>query len=84
MRSPLESAIRDQLAHYVTGQASLDEFKDWLLGATWTVDERAEPVAMDLTYDIQLSLAEHSSEGFSEAELRDRLRPLLRASVAAS
>lgn len=84
MRSPLESAIRDRLTHYLAGQASLDEFKDWLLGATWNVDDRDEPVAMDLTYDIQLLLAEYSSEGFPEADLRHQLRPLLKVPVGSS
>ena len=78
MQSSLGLAIREHLADYVDGEASLLDFKDWLVGATWDVDESGEPEAIDLTYEIKLLLAEQSSEGWPETELRDLLRPLAR------
>lgn len=78
MQSSLELAIRERLAAYLDGEMSLDDFKDWLVGATWDVEQSGEPAAIDLAYDVKLLLAEHSSEGFPETELRTLLRLLHR------
>lgn len=73
----LKIRIREHLAEYLTGNASLDDFKDWLIGATWEVEKLGEPDAVELTFDTKMELAEHPSERFLETELRDRLRSLL-------
>ncbi|MGH2557645.1 MAG: hypothetical protein ACRDJH_01165 [Thermomicrobiales bacterium] len=70
MRSSLERAIRERLAEYLDGERQLDDFKDWLVGATWNVEQSKEPAAVDLTYEIKLLLAEHSGGYLTENELR--------------
>jgi hypothetical protein len=54
----------------------LDEFKDWLIGATWDIDAGGDPSAIALTYGIKLALAEHSSGYVAEDELRRELASL--------
>jgi hypothetical protein len=77
MTTSLEQTILRHLAAYVAGTTSLDEFEDWLIGVTWNIEQANDPAATDLAYDIELFLAEQSTENFSEAELREMLRPLV-------
>lgn len=72
-----ERMLRDQLAAYLSAELSLDGFKDWLVGTTWDIDESGDHGAIDLAYDIKLSLAEHSSGRTTEAELQAELHLLL-------
>jgi hypothetical protein len=76
MSSLRVSDLRQHLTEYLDGDASLDDFKDWLVGATWDIDETGDAAAIELTYDIKLALAEHSGGHISENELRTELRPL--------
>lgn len=76
MPSSLELDLRDRLGRYLDGRASLDEFKDWLIGATWDIDVGDDPAAVALTYEIKLALAEHSSGYMAEDELRRELEAL--------
>jgi hypothetical protein len=80
MRASLEHAIRERLAEYLEGERQLDEFKDWLVGATWDVEQSKEPAAIDLTYEIKLLLAEHSGGYLTEDELRAELAPVSESS----
>ena len=45
------------------------------------VEEHGSQVAEDLTYDIELRLAEFSGGGWTEEELKDLLRPLAEPKV---
>ncbi len=76
MSSPHASDLRQHLTEYLNGDVSLDDFKYWLVGATWDIDETGDPAAIELTYDIKLALAEHSGGHISEDELRSELQPL--------
>jgi len=58
---PLETAIRRHLARYLAGNLTLNELQDWLVNATWTMEETASPAAVQLVYSIELVLAELSS-----------------------
>ena len=82
MPSPLSSEIRRLLASDLTGQSSLDEFKDWLGGETWDVEQRHDPEADDLTDEINPVLAEQSGGHITDDHARWALRPLVEAAPA--
>jgi hypothetical protein len=74
--SQLEQSIRQHLVDYLAGQISLDDFTSWLVGATWNVASTESAGAAELTYSVELALAEHSSGLLSDEELRAELRAL--------
>ncbi len=76
MSPSLASEIRDHLARYVEGELSLSALDEWFVPATWDVDRTADRVAIDLTYEIVLRLAEYSNGDCTEQELKALLRPL--------
>lgn len=73
----LERQIRQQLAHYIAGEQSLETFTEWFFPATWNVHLRNDRAAEDLAYEIGLRLAEFSSGDWTEDELKALLRPLV-------
>src|SRR5687768_10744942 len=77
MQPSLDVAIREQLARYLRGEMSIAEFEDWFIPATWNVDQVGNDVARELTYEIQLRLAEFSYPHWTEAELKELLIPLV-------
>ncbi len=80
MASSFSRSIRDRVHAYAIGALSLDDFKDWFIGATWDV-EQDHPEAADLTYDIKLLLAEYSSGDLSKSDLRAGLKLLVTSRV---
>lgn len=81
MTPSLSQSILQRADAYVSGRASLDTFKDWLVGATWNV-EQDEPGAAGLTYEIKLLLAEQSSGDLAETDLRMALRRVVAGVVS--
>lgn len=77
----LEHAIRGQLASYLVGNTSLDDFKLWLVSRTWNPDSGQEPMASRLVSQIKLVLAEHSGGFRSDEELKHELTNLHNASA---
>ncbi|MGH2534188.1 MAG: hypothetical protein ACRDJW_18120 [Thermomicrobiales bacterium] len=75
MRIPLDQAILDQLSAFLADEISLDEFKDWLVDATWHLTPDDESSAARLAIRIKHRLAEHSSGYISDDALRQVLRP---------
>jgi hypothetical protein len=73
----LETSIRQRLACYLAGDMSLNDFQDWLVGATWHIDDKVAPEAAELTYSIEHALAEASTGLLSREELDAELRSLL-------
>ena len=73
---PLETTIRRHLASFLAGDASLDAFVDWFVGVAWTIEETGSPEARELTYAIELALAEASSGLLTPQELRGQLQAL--------
>lgn len=71
-----ENEIRDQLAGYLAGHIPLRELSSWLYEATWDMDADTDPSTQAFAYAVLARLAEHSSAGFSEAELRTGLSKL--------
>lgn len=82
MSSPLVQDIQGRLARYLAGDSSLDEFKDWLVGETWEVEQRADAEAEKLTYRIKHRLAEQSGGHITEDALRRTLQPLVASAPA--
>jgi hypothetical protein len=82
MDRSLELAIHEHLAEHLTGKSHLDEFKSWLIGATWGLD-RSQPVpGIELANKIELALAEHSGGYRTDEELLENLESLLSESLA--
>lgn len=77
MAHSLTSAIRDHIAALLTDQISLFEFQDWLVGATWDIEQHADPDATDLAYSSKLALAELSRGDISQSMFRKRMRELV-------
>lgn len=72
MTHPHETAIRANVIDYIVGDTSLDEFKDWIVGLSWELDEGDDPVLTDLAYGVLLTLSENNDE----ARIKDSLRSL--------
>ncbi len=77
MQTPPDRSIRDHLAAYLASASSLDELKDWLVGATWDMDEAADPAATELVYDVKLTLADESSGIATKTEMDETLAALV-------
>lgn len=77
MSTPREIAIRGRLARYVAAETSLDEFKDWLVGETWDIEQRGDPAAERLAYRIKHRFAEQSGGHVTEDDTRRLLQPLV-------
>ncbi len=81
MQSSLDLNLRDQLARYLTGDVSLDEFKDWLAAETWDLEQHGNP-ASTLAIRVKHRLAEQSSGYCTEEDLKHMLRPLAAVGAA--
>lgn len=66
-------AIREKLAHFLTGGLSLDQFEDWLVQKSWNMHRDSDDQSQKLASAIELRLAEHSNGHLSEPELRAEL-----------
>ncbi len=58
MTHPLETEIRAQVIDYIVDGITLDEFKDWIVGETWELNEDDDPALTDLAYGVLLTLSE--------------------------
>lgn len=77
MERSLEQSIHAHLAKHLAGEEQLDDFKLWLVSATWTLDQTQQTPEIQLANEIKLVLAEHSGGFLSDKELRDELVTLL-------
>jgi hypothetical protein len=82
MSISLDRAIHDHLAAYLAGENTLDEFKDWLVGATWELTPDDNSVTAKLAIRIKHRLAEHSGGFISDDELKQSLQPCIYQPVA--
>lgn len=82
MAHSLSTSIRDQIVALLADQTSLLEFQDWLVGATWDIEQHADPEAADLAYSSKLALAELSRGDISQMAFRERLRELVGTAVS--
>jgi hypothetical protein len=81
MADSLAIAIRERVDAFLAGDLTLPQFQEWLVANTWDVEERGDPHATDLTYEIKLALAEHSRGDISGHELRDRMSEAIKTTV---
>ena len=77
MEKRLDLEIREKLAEYLVNQISLDQFQQWIVPATWDIEESNNSLASDLAHEIQLRLAEFSENHWTEGELRRLFSPLV-------
>jgi hypothetical protein len=75
-----EREIRDQLAAYLEGAVPLREFSGWLYRETWDM-AGSDPGARAFAYEVLGRVAERSTAGFGEQELREELRRLAEHAV---
>jgi hypothetical protein len=73
----LDAQIRSQIAGYIEGAISLDSFQKWFIPIAWEIEQAGvSSDEVELVNNIELLLAEYTSEHLTEDELRDELRPL--------
>ena len=72
-----ENQIREQLARYLRGELSRDQFEDWLVQRSWNMHRDSVEAAQKLAAAIELRLAEHSSGHLDEPSLRSELLPFV-------
>ena len=60
MADSLAVDIRERVTAFLAGELTRTQFQEWLIANTWDVEQRGDPQATDLTYEIKLALAEHS------------------------
>lgn len=76
-KPPIDVQIRTNLARYLAGEMTLDEFEDWFVPATWDIERRDNPAAESLTAAILLALSECNGDE-RDANIRNlRLQPIL-------
>jgi hypothetical protein len=68
-----EHHIREAVARYVSGEISRQELQEWFAPVAWELLAGDPSPAADLAADIELALAEATSEGWTGHELRERL-----------
>jgi len=73
---PTASQIRDRIAAFLRGRATLEEFEDWLVQNTWNIHLTSSPEAEHLAYAVELRLSEYSVGHLTGQQLRDELRQL--------
>ncbi|MCA9879944.1 MAG: hypothetical protein KC442_19250 [Thermomicrobiales bacterium] len=82
--SDLETSIRRQLSQHLAGALALSEFTDWFVGASWGIDLQDDPGAANLTYAIELALAERTDNVLTADELTATLRELAQGRTLAA
>jgi hypothetical protein len=81
MADSLTADIRERVTAFLAGELTRTQFQEWLVANTWDVEQRGDPQATDLTYEIKLALAEQSRGDISQTELHERLRDAIKAAV---
>jgi len=76
MLSSLEAALRGRVGQLSSGETSVQEFGAWFVPATWEIDPARDPISHDRASEICLRLAKYSRGHWTEAQLKDQLRPL--------
>lgn len=71
------SQIRERIAQFLDGQIDLENFEDWIIQNTWNIHLSGSVAAESLTFAIEESLSEYSSNHINESELRGELLDIL-------
>lgn len=75
--NPLDIQIRERLLGYLNGGTDLHAFEDWFVPAAWDIEKSGACQALDLTYEVELLLAEYTNGHRSESDLREELCRLI-------
>lgn len=73
------SQIREHLSLLLDHQIGLDSFEDWFVQNTWNIHQSGSMAAESLTFAIEESLSEYSSEHINDDELRAELFGILQS-----
>lgn len=68
--------IREQLARYITGEITLQQFREWFSPQAWNIHQRADVSTAQLVHEIDLVLAEHDHGDWTEEEVKQHFFPL--------
>lgn len=63
----LIDSVRAHIQQFLDGAESLDDFEDWLVGASWNIHKIADHELRRFVGSVELRLAEHS-EGHMESD----------------
>ena len=69
--------LRKQLARYLNGKSSLQQFRKWFDVETWGLAADSDSPVRQLAGEIELRLAEFTSGHLSENDLRAGLQAFL-------
>jgi len=69
--------IRQCLLSFLREEIDLERLEDSIVLKSWNIHRSSDIAAQRLAYQIELLLAEHSSEHMSEAQLRSAFLPLV-------
>jgi hypothetical protein len=73
------SQIKEWLSKFLDGQISFDAFEDWFVQNTWNIHLSGSVAAESLTFAVEESLSEYSSQHISDQILREELSQILGA-----
>ncbi len=68
--------IREYVDQLLANNCSLDEFEDWLVGASWNMHQNADSEVQQLVGFLELHLAEYSAGHLDYSDLIVELRTL--------
>ena len=71
-----ELEARQQLARYLKGELTLNEFQDWFVPQSWNFHQASDPSLQKFVSGVELALAEFGNGDWSENELRQLLNIL--------
>ncbi len=77
MNQDLLNGIRTHLANYLSGKASLRQFRDWFDVETWGIAAELDSPVRQLAGEIDLRIAEFTNGHRTEDDLKAMLQPLL-------
>lgn len=69
----LEDQVRNQILQVSKMQLSLDSFREWFAPVAWNIEKSGNQSETNLVYQIEGILAEGSSGGWSDNDLREEL-----------
>jgi len=78
MPSLMKDQIRSRIARCVSGQDSLDLFREWFVPVSWDIEQTGDAEAIALAYRVDGLLGEASSAGWTDEQLREELGNTLR------
>lgn len=78
MSSITEQSIREHLAGLFAREISLNTFDEWFFAETLDIDHTSDASLQKLVYGIKLLLAEYSHGDWTEQELHQHFKDILR------